>query len=54
MDVFQKPPPVKMEPPRPTGPINIDDLVPSAIGGGGNNMMSEYPEGDERNTNKGA
>lgn len=37
MDVFQKPPPVKMEPPKPTGPINVDDIVPSAYGGGGNN-----------------
>ena len=53
MDVFQKPPPVKMEPPRPTGPVNVDDIVPSAYGGGGNQMLSEYPEGDERNGGKG-
>lgn len=52
MDVFQKPPPIKQEPPRPTGPINVDDMVVPAVGGGGpGNQMSEYPEGDERNTN---
>ena len=46
---FTKPQP-KPQPAKPTGPINVDDLIiPAILPNAGANQMSEYPDGEDPN-----
>lgn len=41
----------KVEPPQPTGPIDVDEMViPTMAANAGANQMSEYPEGEDGNS----